>query len=166
MFSLRSGPIASTSRQVVCRAISSQTGRQAQALSANEARRAKLDDGLSFEDFVTGTHLEQQQQKPSSMLLGSKKTKQCVARGKYTETADSGLAWLCRPRLPEHLKTSVPTSASYNRIKKDLRGLKLHTVCEEARCPNIGECWGGGKEQATATIMVQSRASTIHVITF
>jgi lipoic acid synthetase len=52
------------------------------------------------------------------------------------------------------LKTSVPTSASYNKIKKDLRGLNLHTVCEEARCPNIGECWGGGKEQATATIMV------------
>lgn len=61
-----------------------------------------------------------------------------------------------RPRLPSHLKTAVPTSASYNRIKKDLRGLKLHTVCEEARCPNIGECWGGGKEQATATIMVCS----------
>lgn len=50
--------------------------------------------------------------------------------------------------------------SSYATIKKDLRGLGLHTVCEEARCPNIGECWGGGKDGvegkrgATATIMV------------
>ena len=42
------------------------------------------------------------------------------------------------------------------RLRKDLRGLKLHTVCEEARCPNIGECWGGGEDgTATATIMVR-----------
>ena len=57
-------------------------------------------------------------------------------------------------RLPKYLKTSVPTSASYNKIKNDLRGLGLHTVCEEARCPNIGQCWGGDKGDATATIMV------------
>lgn len=59
-----------------------------------------------------------------------------------------------RPRLPSYLKTAVPTSASYNKIKSDLRGLNLHTVCEEARCPNIGQCWGGDKGDATATIMV------------
>lgn len=65
----------------------------------------------------------------------------------------------CSPRLPSYLKTAIPTSASYNKIKQDLRGLKLHTVCEEARCPNIGQCWGGDKGDATATIMVShSRA--------
>ena len=64
------------------------------------------------------------------------------------------------PRLPSHLKAKIPTGGSYASIKKDLRGLGLHTVCEEARCPNIGECWGGGKDGvegkrgATATIMV------------
>lgn len=35
-----------------------------------------------------------------------------------------------------------------------MRTLNLHTVCEEAKCPNIGECWGGGHGTATATIMV------------
>ncbi|KAH9966861.1 hypothetical protein BC827DRAFT_1264771 [Russula dissimulans] len=46
-----------------------------------------------------------------------------------------------------NLKTSMPNGASFNKIKKDLRGLVLHTVCEEARCPNIGDCWGwGGKD--------------------
>ncbi|KAL8290057.1 hypothetical protein RQP46_002996 [Phenoliferia psychrophenolica] len=65
-----------------------------------------------------------------------------------------------QPRLPGYLKTAVPTSASYNKIKNDLRGLGLHTVCEEARCPNIGQCWGGDKGDATATIMLMGDTCT------
>ena len=58
--------------------------------------------------------------------------------------------------MPSFLKTKIPQGPSYTKIKDDLRGLGLSTVCEEARCPNIGECWGGGnKEKATATIMVR-----------
>jgi len=72
------------------------------------------------------------------------------------------------PRLPSFLKTSIPTGASLNKIKKDLRGLGLHTVCEEARCPNIGDCWGGkdgatpeeSKRAATATIMLMGDTCT------
>ncbi|BGP07167.1 hypothetical protein JCM10049v2_002997 [Rhodotorula toruloides] len=64
------------------------------------------------------------------------------------------------PRLPDYLKTEIPTSASFNKIKQDLRGLKLHTVCEEARCPNIGQCWGGDKGDATATIMLMGDTCT------
>ncbi|GAA5841268.1 hypothetical protein JCM9279_000599 [Rhodotorula babjevae] len=64
------------------------------------------------------------------------------------------------PRLPRYLKTEIPTSASFNKIKSDLRGLKLHTVCEEARCPNIGQCWGGDKGDATATIMLMGDTCT------
>ncbi|XP_041379435.1 LOW QUALITY PROTEIN: lipoyl synthase, mitochondrial-like [Gigantopelta aegis] len=60
-----------------------------------------------------------------------------------------------RLRLPEWLKTDIPIGKNYHRLKQNLRDLKLHTVCEEAKCPNIGECWGGGEHQtATATIMV------------
>ncbi|KAK5679292.1 hypothetical protein LTS10_008107 [Elasticomyces elasticus] len=58
-------------------------------------------------------------------------------------------------RLPEWLKTPIPSNENYKKIKKDLRGLGLHTVCEEARCPNISDCWGGdSKSAATATIML------------
>ncbi|KAG1716540.1 hypothetical protein ID866_592 [Astraeus odoratus] len=72
------------------------------------------------------------------------------------------------PRLPDFLKTKIPSGASYNKIKKDLRGLNLHTVCEEARCPNIGDCWGGkegvseeeGRRAATATIMLMGDTCT------
>lgn len=72
------------------------------------------------------------------------------------------------PRLPSHLKTSIPKGASFSKIKNDLRGLGLHTVCEEARCPNIGDCWGGkegatpeeGRKAATATIMLMGDTCT------
>ncbi|KAH7333125.1 Lipoic acid synthetase-like protein [Rhexocercosporidium sp. MPI-PUGE-AT-0058] len=64
-------------------------------------------------------------------------------------------------RLPEWLKTPIPDNANYKKIKKDLRGLNLHTVCEEARCPNISDCWGGGdKTAATATIMLMGDTCT------
>ncbi|CCG83378.1 Lipoyl synthase,mitochondrial [Taphrina deformans PYCC 5710] len=64
-------------------------------------------------------------------------------------------------KLPDWLKTNIPTSENFNRIKRDLRGLGLHTVCEEARCPNIGECWGGSdKSKATATIMLMGDTCT------
>ena len=42
------------------------------------------------------------------------------------------------------LIVDIPTGASYNNVKQGLRKSKLATVCEEARCPNVGECWGGG----------------------
>lgn len=60
-----------------------------------------------------------------------------------------------RLRLPPWLKTKIPMGKDFDRIKNQLRTLKLATVCEEARCPNIGECWGGGEHGTqTATIMV------------
>ena len=54
-----------------------------------------------------------------------------------------------RPK-PEWLKVRAPGSDTYRRLKALMRGLELHTVCEEARCPNIGECWDNG----TATFMI------------
>ena len=60
-------------------------------------------------------------------------------------------------KLPEWLKTSIPVGSTFAKIKKDLRGLKLHTVCEEAKCPNISECWGGGKDK-TATVIYFSNS--------
>jgi lipoic acid synthetase len=65
-------------------------------------------------------------------------------------------------RLPEWLKTPIPAgNDNFKSIKNDLRGLGLHTVCEEARCPNISECWGGSdKSAATATIMLMGDTCT------
>lgn len=64
-------------------------------------------------------------------------------------------------RLPEWLKTPIPNNENFKKIKADLRGLNLHTVCEEARCPNISDCWGGSdKSAATATIMLMGDTCT------
>ena len=53
-------------------------------------------------------------------------------------------------RKPEWLKVRAPGGPSYMRLKSRMRGWNLHSVCEEAHCPNIGECW----EDATATFMI------------
>ncbi|NXL81473.1 LIAS protein, partial [Leptocoma aspasia] len=66
-----------------------------------------------------------------------------------------------RLHLPPWLKTKIPMGKNYNKLKNTLRSLNLHTVCEEARCPNIGECWGGGEyATATATIMLMGDTCT------
>ena len=55
-----------------------------------------------------------------------------------------------RPRLPEWLRTRLPTTESYAETRELLGKLKLHTVCESAKCPNQWECWAKG----TATFMI------------
>ncbi|HEY8739014.1 MAG TPA: lipoyl synthase [Candidatus Dormibacteraeota bacterium] len=53
-------------------------------------------------------------------------------------------------RRPEWLKVRLPAGPTFARLQQMMRQERLHTVCEEAHCPNIGECWGAG----TATFMV------------
>jgi lipoic acid synthetase len=53
-------------------------------------------------------------------------------------------------RHPDWIKARMPSGDNYHDLKGLLRGLNLNTVCEEAHCPNIGECW----DQRTATIMI------------
>jgi lipoic acid synthetase len=53
-------------------------------------------------------------------------------------------------RHPEWIRARLPSGPNYQELKSLMRGLTLNTVCEEAHCPNIGECW----EQRTATVMI------------
>jgi len=59
-------------------------------------------------------------------------------------------------RKPEWLRVRPPAGENYGHLKSLFRSLDLHTVCEEAHCPNVGECWGGG----TATIMLMGDTCT------
>lgn len=59
-------------------------------------------------------------------------------------------------RKPEWLKVRVPTGENYFELKQLMRGLGLHTVCESARCPNVGECWA----HRTATFMILGELCT------
>jgi len=54
------------------------------------------------------------------------------------------------PRKPAWLKVRAPGGPNYVEVKRLMRDLKLHTVCEEAHCPNVGECW----EHRAATFMI------------
>ncbi|MCB9635899.1 MAG: lipoyl synthase [Sandaracinus sp.] len=64
-----------------------------------------------------------------------------------------------KKRKPEWLRVRLPTGEAHDRfvqLKETMRRLDLHTVCEEAKCPNIFECWG----QGTATIMILGETCT------
>uniref|UniRef100_A0A8D0D9C5 Lipoyl synthase, mitochondrial n=1 Tax=Sander lucioperca TaxID=283035 RepID=A0A8D0D9C5_SANLU len=112
--------------------------------SSNRADRKKEllgDDGPDLQDFISGEL--------------SEKNKWEEYRGNLKREKGERL------RLPPWLKTEIPIGKNYNRLKNTLRDLNLHTVCEEARCPNIGECWGGGEyATATATIMLMGDTCT------
>lgn len=60
------------------------------------------------------------------------------------------------PRKPEWIRAKAPTHPNVKRLKKILREQKLFTVCEEASCPNLGECFGHG----TATFMIMGEICT------
>jgi lipoyl synthase len=61
-----------------------------------------------------------------------------------------------RLRRPEWLRVRAPTGENYEELKRLMRSKALHTVCEEARCPNIGECWS----HRTATFMILGSTCT------
>lgn len=60
-------------------------------------------------------------------------------------------------RRPEWIKVRAPSGESYQEIKRLMRSKSLHTVCEEARCPNMGECWG---KNGTATFLILGETCT------
>ncbi len=57
---------------------------------------------------------------------------------------------------PDWLKIQLPTGPNYASVKKIVRENKLHTICEDGNCPNMGECWGSG----TATLMILGNVCT------
>ncbi|KAF2105075.1 mitochondrial Lipoyl synthase [Rhizodiscina lignyota] len=107
----------------------------------------KLNAGPSFTDFVA-PKAEETMSREDMLEL---RTVMVGPKGKQRQIT----------RLPEWLKTPIPEGDNYKTLRNDLRGLNLHTVCEEARCPNISSCWGGSsKSAATATIMLMGDTCT------
>jgi len=67
--------------------------------------------------------------------------------GEFAPASDGSAALR---RHPDWIRARIPSGENYHDLKRILRGLNLNTVCEEAHCPNIGDCW----DQRTATIMI------------
>ncbi|CAI4231134.1 unnamed protein product [Auanema sp. JU1783] len=107
-------------------------------------RRLVIKDGPSFQDFVSSSSVAEAVSKYEGKLKLEKGDK--------------------RLRLPPWLKkekTLPNDNENVAKMKKQLKSLKLATVCEEARCPNLGECWGGAEDSiSTATIMLMGDTCT------
>ena len=114
----RSAASSWTSASSVTRSASSTAKKE------DERKRPDLANGPGLEDFIAGVVPRNRGIDGYSGAL-----KLAEARGQS------------RLRLPPWLKTKIPMGNNYAKLKDDLRGLGLSTVCEEARCPNIGECW-------------------------
>lgn len=149
----------------------SSAGSPSQAGPAGYTRRAptsfanKLNAGPSFNDFVGGEPEAELSLEDALELRTTEESPRIgnATTGRELRKVMVGPANNRREvtRLPEWLKTPIPTSDNFKQIKQDLRGLNLHTVCEEARCPNISSCWGGDdKAAATATIMLMGDTCT------
>jgi len=72
------------------------------------------------------------------------------------QNEETSMTTIIPERRPEWLRVRSPKGENYEHLKQLMRSKELHTVCEEARCPNIGECWG----QKTATFMILGRVYT------
>ncbi|KAG2356599.1 hypothetical protein BDR07DRAFT_1300114 [Suillus spraguei] len=78
------------------------------------------------------------------------------------------IIYLLQTWPPSSLKTKLLSRTSFNEIQQDLSGICLHTICEEAQCLNIDNCWGGeegvtakeGKRTVTATIVLMEATCT------
>ncbi|KAI5702869.1 hypothetical protein M8J76_004277 [Diaphorina citri] len=113
-----------------------------------ERVREKLANGPSFQDFLKSSEASENNNVPEEWNSYDGKLKREKGENE-------------RLRLPPWLKTKIPTGSQFAKVKEQLRTLNLHTVCEEARCPNIGECWGGGEHgTSTATIMLMGDTCT------
>mgnify|MGYP001810736828 CR=1 FL=1 len=118
--------------------------------------KKRLSDGPDLKEFLSLNKEE------LADLINSEKYDTDKLNSKYSEQGISLKRVKGeRLRLPPWLKTEIPIGKNYHNLKETLKDLKLSTVCEEAKCPNIGECWCGGKsETATATIMIMGDQCT------
>lgn len=128
-----------TGRQFAIRQYSSST--KEKPANNDISMKERLSNGPDFSDFVQGNVTANDNWKNYTGKL-------------VREKGDKRL------RLPNWLKTEIPIGKNFSKLKENLRGLKLHTVCEEARCPNIGECWGGSGPDATATATIMLMGDT------
>eukprot|EP00808_Paulinella_micropora_P008790 g44548.t1 len=118
-------------------------------LSYEQRRAAILQDGLELADFLAPDAGVGK----TGLPIGWAPALEDTAKPNTRRVAK-------REPKPRWLKGEAPTSEAYFKMKETVKSLGLATVCEEARCPNIGECWGGKSGVSTSTIMVMGDTCT------
>jgi hypothetical protein len=118
---------------------------QQQTSTSNSSNISSGDGPGAGNQFVSGAESESESESASSSVSSSRSV---------TSSFVSNLS------KPSWLKSIPPSSPKYFELKSTVSSLGLSTVCEEARCPNIGECWSGNNGTATATIMLMGDTCT------
>lgn len=119
------------------------------ASCSNSEIKASIASESLFSSLLNPNHSNESNENNSN----NENIKSVLNSNHSNENIDNG-----QIRLPSWLKTPIPIGTKYNSLKRELGELGLSTVCQEARCPNIGECWNGKK--ATATIMLMGPLCT------
>ena len=140
-------------------------GGMGKSSSRLESLRSRLDrEGSSLREFAVSSAVSGASSSPPSSSFHEPAV--VVERRKAPPKSDKIL-----PK-PKWLRAAPATSPKYHELRATVRSLGLATVCEEAKCPNIGDCWGGGKKSngedgaddhhgtATATIMIMGDTCT------
>ena len=84
---------------------------------------------------------------------------------KATQMLGPSLGSLPNSSKPPWLRQRAPQGDKYNELFEQMRGLKLATVCEEAQCPNIGECWNGALGKFQASLLIASHQNSTNLVT-
>ena len=98
--------------------------------------RAKLESGPDLGEFLRLSQLKEQ---PEGYAIEPVHWRVCAS---ILSCAIGDAFVQEKRRKPDWMKRVLPGGEKYTAIRNKLRELNLHTVCEEARCPNLGECWG------------------------
>lgn len=139
------------------------TDRPVTSMSALLGRKVALEDVVPVvaEKLRTQFGYDRQEQQLGAFTRGQGRTRsytvdELLAAGTFSPVARNEEPVLLNGRLPgepprpEWMKVKASMGEEYLELKKLMRGLELNTVCEEAGCPNIYECWS----QGTATVMI------------
>ncbi|SOV24483.1 lipoyl synthase [Plasmodium sp. DRC-Itaito] len=110
--------------------------------SHTQSKNINIYNNETKSTYVTTIPTEQNEKKKGSENFSSS-TKKLLLTPKVGNKMPEG-------KKPDWFHVPAPSGTKYNKLKEDIKKLNLHTVCEEAQCPNIGECWNIG----TATIML------------
>jgi len=130
---------------------SSSSSSSVRVTKTSSSRLEKLRDKLSQEESSIHDFTQTPNEPHDTSSSSSSSSSNGIQRRKAQRPAN------ILPK-PSWLKAQPATSEKYNELRSTVRSLGLATVCEEAKCPNIGECWSG--DSATATIMIMGDTCT------
>jgi lipoic acid synthetase len=144
----------STARRLARNASSSSSGSDGTETEAEREERARLESGDAFGELVAmaaanGVVVERTPD-PKAVATAAAMCGPTVTTVVETEERIKGLP--AGLKKPPWLRQRAPSGERFDYLSSSLTGLKLNTVCEEAMCPNVGECWNG--DTGTATVML------------